>query len=195
MDITTYMRIDGISNIYFKAQYINRASVKAFDKIEGKYTDKEVSFIEINPQIERDMVVLEDLGYSWRNGEYTDAIIELAEDMAAGYDYVYKDKIYALIDQSENFMEPNPDKILGLAHVSERGNNSIKLNFLQVKPSIVYRDWGKFKLVGHALSECLKGLYDSITLHSAAQKSVKEFYLRNGYIPEEEHQLVFHWKK
>ena len=184
------------SNITFCAHFNNYAKVLKGDKISGKYAPHDVSFVSIDASNELDLSALKKVYENWNREVLAEAILRTAEAQYLG-DISYRhNKIFALTTQEDNFEHFEPDKILGIADVKVLNSKGHAfLEHIIVKP-FTNRDKDlDIKKIGTAMLDTLKSCFVQIYLVALDKKSVKSFYLRNGFIEEPINSNHFMWQK
>lgn len=167
-----------MNQINFTANYIHSVKIK---KLEGSvYKPFEAAFTEIDLNNKRDLFSLKETSDNWGECFAEDIYQDACKETSLGY----KNHIFALTSQKNNFDTLSPEKILGLVEFHEKKDNTNKIEFLQVQPDCVSCQFGKanFKRIGSAIIKSLKILYPDkpIKLHSVID--AKKFYQKHHFI-------------
>lgn len=187
-----------INNYYspsFGAKFLNKIKIDKYNQPKDKYDITYVSFVEIEPNNRSDIKALYENAKYWEDAKYADDIYNAACEMRDNNIYYNKNHIYALTTQNSNFEELNADAILGITNIRETGDNSMFIENLQVHPNIVYRRCANYRGVGTGILNSLKKICNMITLFSAKEKSVQDFYKRNDFFEYPPDSNIYVWIK
>lgn len=180
----------------FGANFINQAKIGKLAQDKSKYADEIVSFVKINTKNKCDLSALDKAASYWENDKFAANIAYVARSANDKNSLYNKDDIYALTLQRDNFENLESNKILGLIDIlPENNNKSAFIEYIQVKPSMIYFVHPKYKGIGTAILASLKKMYDSITCVPLSEKSVKDFYKRNGFVKQADSKYRFFWEK
>ena len=188
------MKINNNNSINFTAKYISSAKVSNYIQKSKRYAQKEVSFVELNPHDTSDLAVLDRIADSWEYDKFSVNIYNSAYDIYKKA-LKTKDRIYALTTQSDKFEALDYRKVLGLTDMRLLNKKEIYISHIQVNPEYVYSLKPEYKGSGSAILKSLQNMYTKITLFSLPEKSVKNFYKRNGFVQAEDSKNKFTWKK
>lgn len=189
------MKIDNNYTPTFKAKYINSIKIGKFAQNTGKYTDEWVSFVKIDIDNFRDLKALEYAAKYWENDKFASNIYHAACSAKNKVQPYTKDNIYALTEQKGFFEELEGVKILGLVHLSPTSDNAAFIEHLQAKPSMIYRIKPRFKGIGSGILTSLKEIFNKISCIPLRDKSVKNFYKKNDFVPSPIDANYYIWYK
>ena len=175
------MNITISNNQTFGAKLINTASVVKLTPPTNKYTKRWIGFVQIFPENQQDFEALGNIAKHWDKDKFARNAYHAACEIRNQNSYYAAHKIYALTSQAGNYEDLDPDKILGVAHVVPFSKDHMCLKHLQVKPSYIYSSNPEYKGIGTAIIKSLKILCNKISLTSSSEKSVKNFYKKNGF--------------
>ena len=186
------MRIENNYSPNFGAKYINNTA-----QIFNKHANKErfVTSIEIDPQNIGDIKALKKISEFWEYGKFATNIYYAACAMRNDSIHYTHNKIFALTKQSSDLENLDPDKILGLVHVSPFADKSLFIEHIEVNPEIIYSRDRKYKGIGTALINYLKTITDKISCFPSNTLAVKNFYFKNGFTEIIEKSNLFVWHK
>ncbi len=187
------MKIQTNTNTDFKAKFIKSIQIQ---KLNNKklYQPEQVSFIEIEPDNFEDVWALSQAAKNWFPEDYASNIAYNATLLFNKTLDCTKNKIYAITSQKDRFQTLDEFQLLALADIENIDNDSIVLNHLQVKPNSTNRYIErKYKYIGTKMLDALKNMYNNITLTSA-RGSVKNFYIKNGFICIDKEKNKFIWQ-
>lgn len=167
-----------MNNVSFKAQFVDKVSVMAKKK-NGKYAEKEVSFVKMNPHSLLDYNAVKGVNRNWGDGEtYVRSMLYhfniIADDQ--------KKNIYFITEQDSNFRKLEPKKVLGMVEVSKFDDYS-RIDFIQTKPGCMFKERErKYKNIGWSMLEMVEKIYGKhkIVLNSV-RKAIK-FYEKYGFV-------------
>ncbi len=175
------MMIENNKNYSFTGKFINYAKIGKYVKEKNAYKDIKSSFVEIDCKSKNDVKSLENAINYWEDDKFgMNALYAVKEAQEDGSYYSYH-KVYTLTSQNDNFELLNSDKILGVIHVSPMGNNKLYVDHIQTNPKYLYSMKPEYAGIGTAMIESIKKLCNMITLFPAKEKSVKDFYYKNGF--------------
>ena len=113
----------------------------------------------------------------------------------------FRDFIYGLTTQKDNFEKLDYRKVLGLCDGRLIDEKKIYMSHLQINPEYVYSSLAVFqskpfeyKGIGSAIVNALKNMYSSIELSSRREESVRRFYIKNGFTNIPDSLTRFIWK-
>lgn len=193
--IKNVMKVEYQCSPAFRAKFVNSINIGKLNNSFAKYADSKVSFVEIEPHNDMDIDALEKCSKYWSYAKFTDNIYQVAYSIRNNSKYHNKNKVYALTSQTDKFEKLHQDKILGLIHVSPLEDKTIFIDHLQVKPDIIYTNKPEYKGVGTGILTSLKLLADKIKLFPTKEKSVRDFYERNGFFEFTVGSNIFTWVK
>ncbi len=180
------------NNNSFTAKYKNPINI---GKLKNKYESYTASFVEIEPQNKDDVSALENAIKYWVNDKFGINALYAVRAARDGSQYYCYHKVYALTAQRDNFEKLNPDEILGVVHVGLVGDNKLFVEHLQTNPNYLYKTKPEYVGIGTAMINSLKGLCNMMTLFSSKEKSVKDFYIKNGFCENPPHSNAYTWIK
>ncbi len=190
------MKIENQYSPVFGAKLINNhVNVGKLQQGATRYCNSEVSFVEIEPDNVNDIKALKNCSEYWSYAKFSDNIYHAACAARNESKYYENNKVYALTSQTDSFEKLDDDKILGLVHVSPIEQNSLFIEHLQVKPDIIFVNKPEYKGVGTGILDSLKELTNKITLFPTKDKSVRDFYERNGFFEFPPGSNIFTWVK
>lgn len=154
--------------INFKATPLMKTSV--LKKTAGKYLAEDAHLVEMNSLEPNDVNAITQIKEKWSDSLYAKMIYIPTNSSQR--------KIYALTSQTDNFSQPEPDKIMGLADffISEK---NVNLKFLQVSPEILNDEQRQIKGVGRSLIQSMVSHLSNLgieTMDLFAEPRVKPFY-------------------
>lgn len=173
------MKIDNNNQPSFRAKFLNR--IKIGKLINGKYANESVSFVKINPSNKGDIDALEYCAKYWENDKFAKNIYYAACAIKGKSKFYTDSAIYALTSQSSDFNNLNKDKILGVIHTSHYLNNPMFIEHIQANSNILKMVKPEFKGIGTAILNSLKLISDNVSCFPSREKSVKDFYKKNGF--------------
>ena len=181
------------TNNTFKAKFIKPIEVQKLNPKTKIYSPEQVSFVEIEPENFEDVWALSQAARNWYPEEYASNIAYTATLLFKNTRDRAKNKIYAVTTQTKDFSRLDEFKLLAMAEIEK--TDTVELEHIQVKPTLTnkYTDRA-YKNIGTKILEVLKSLYNNIHL-TAARGSVKNFYLKNGFICSDPDKNRFIWKK
>lgn len=183
------------NKISFGAKFINNINVGKLNK--NSYIQDHVSFIEINPFNPNDIKALENIAKYWEHDKFAGNIYIKAKELSRRFNPEDASKIYALTCQMSNFEKLIDTKILGVTDgfVPFRNKKYINLDHLQVNPDFIYGFKKEYKGNGTSILNCLKNIYNRISLISLPSFSVKNFYIKNEFVEFPLNSNKFEWVK
>lgn len=179
----------------FKAKFISIGSVGKAVKDGHGYSNRQVSFVKIDPFNSDDIKALEYAAKCWENDKFALNIYHAACAIKNKSKYYMDHDIYALTSQKSDFENLDGDKILGLVHTSPYIDKTTLIEHLQIKPAFVYDSIPEYKGVGTGILNSLKLLADKISSFSASEQSVKNFYTKNGFVKQAGLSKYYVWEK
>lgn len=187
------MKIENKYTPNFKAKYINSAKIGKYIKDTGTYNGEYVSFVQIENGNRNDLKALEKIARFWENDKFASNIYYAACCNYNKNSNFSNDTIYAITEQKNFFNNLESGKILGVVHLSPKGDKSTFIEHIQVKPSMIYRIKPSYKGVGTGMINSLKRMFDKISCIPLREQSVKNFYLKNGFMPSVNDEKCFVW--
>ena len=181
-----------IEMINFKAHFIKSTIIEKKEHDE-KFIPSCCNFVEINPKDSNDLAALKNIAKFWDYNSFTENIAYTGNLIANGRDAKNKYRIYALTTQNKNLAELDDEKILGIVETEKNSKNQIFLNYIQVRPEIIYSASTKIKRCGTAMLDCLKEIYQDKTI--SLNSKVHEFFLKNGFKLIDTKKNRFTWNK
>ena len=177
--------------VSFRANLVNKTTVKKRGWFSGHYKPKEASFIKLDLQSEVDVQVLNRLKKLWTNS----FVGQIYHDVTKTSCPV---EVYALTTQADKFEKLEPQKILGVAETI--GDDSyIKLEYLQTHPKYIYdedKKDRKYAGVGTVLLNQLKNMPDMRQIKLISIFSALDFYEKNGFkLANNLEESVLVWRK
>lgn len=189
------MRIEKFSSPLFGAILYNRVNVGKLQQGTNRYNDSEVSFVRIEPYNSDDIKALEKCSKYWQYSKFTTNIYHAANAMKNDSPYYKHNKVFALTSQCDNFEKLDDEKILGLVHVSPFSDGSLFVEHIQVKPDLIYENKPEYKGAGTGILNSLKELTGKISLFPSSDKSVRDFYEKNGFFEYPVGMNIYTWVK
>jgi hypothetical protein len=172
------IKTDKYTNNSFTAKYKNPINI---GKLKNGYESYTASFVEIVPNNEKDVSALENAIKYWENDKFGVNALYAVRAARDGSQYYGYHKVYALTAQKDNFEKLNPDEILGVVHVGPVGDKKLFVEHLQTNPNYLYKTKPEYVGIGSAMINSLKKYCNMMSLFSLKDKSVKDFYLKNGF--------------
>ncbi len=189
------MRIENCNNTLFKAKFVNVEKVgKALNNGHG-YSNQHVSFVKIDPSNSGDIKALEYAAKYWENDKFALNIYYAACALKNKSKYYKNHEVYALTTQTADYEKLEKKDILGLVQVSPLEDKSMFIEHFQVNPELVNNMQPKYKGVGTAILYLLKQLNNKISCFPLADKSVKDFYIKNGFKKYPDVLNYYVWQK
>lgn len=196
------MKVYHTDKTNFNGVFLNKAVAGKYNQKKGRYENIGLSFVKLNPHDINDIKTLESITKSWMYDTFS---INIYNDALDVYNNKFKWKIfeetrnentfYAPTSQENNFEHLDYRKILGICSARELAERDSHLLNLQVKPDYIYKMQSEYKGLGTAIITSLKNIYDKIELFSSKSKSVRDFYLKNGFVNIGDSLTKFLWKK
>lgn len=159
---------NNFTTLNFKAKPVMPS--KVLKKIAGNYLPKEAHIIEMNYSDIKDAKALDVIKEKWAKSQFSAMI-------CSNYTSPQR-KIYAITSQNNDFANPVPEKIMGLADFLLKGDNA-NLRFLQADPNIINSSDRTIIGVGKNLMEGVVENLKSLgfkTMDLFAEQRVKPFY-------------------
>ena len=168
--------------ITFKANYIDSATVHKKTFLNS-YEDFQVSFVELDPYNQKDVLCLNETNINWRNGNtFASDMTRKINELANGKRNIEENRFFALTTQTDNFENLSFKKILGLTSVYKQHDNSAYIRTIQVAPDFQYciknRD---FKHIGSELVNKLLRVISEKTIYLDTTEAGKKLYLTKGF--------------
>lgn len=175
------MRVEKYNSTMFKAKFISTGSVGKAVKDGHGYLNRQVSFVKIDPFNSDDIKALEYAAKCWENDKFALNIYHAACALRNKSKYYKDHEVYALTAQRADYEKLKDTDILGLVQVSPLEDKSMFIEHFQVDPGLVNNMQPKYKGVGTAILNMLKLMNNKISCFPSAEKSVKDFYTKNGF--------------
>lgn len=159
---------NNFSTLNFKAKPIMPS--KVMKKVAGEYFPINAHVIEMSYSDVNDAKALETIKDKWAKSQF-------AAMICSNYTSPHR-KVYAITTQTQDFANPVPEKIMGLADFILKGENA-NLRFLQADPDIINANNRAILGVGKSL---MKGVVENLkllgfkTMDLFAEQRVKPFY-------------------
>ncbi len=189
------MRVEKYNSTMFKAKFVNFENVGKALKDRHGYSNQQVSFVKIDPFNSGDINALESASKCWVNDKLALNIYYAACAIRNKSKYYKNHEVYALTSQSANYENIKDDDILGLIQVSPLEDKSMFIERFQVDPDLVNSMQPKFKGIGTAILNMLKQMNDKISCFPSSEKSVKDFYIKNGFKKSPDEINYYVWQK
>ncbi len=176
--------------INFKANLITKPTIIKKGRLCQKYKPIEVSFVRLDTQSIRDINLLKKLKKMWP----LTFVSNICKDVSL-YSNLFT--VYALTTQQDNFEKLSPNKILGLAEITNE-QNEISLEYLQTHPKYEYDEnvkERKFKKIGNTMLDCIKNLEHVKKIYTNSLFSIIPFYEKNGFKPDTKNEARLCWEK
>lgn len=187
------MRIENNNLPVFKASLVNK--VKIGKLINGKYANESVSFVKINPKNQGDIDALEYCANYWENDKFAKNIYYTACALKEKSKFYDGSTVFALTSQKSGFKILDKDKILGVIHTSHYLNNPMFIEHVQANSDILKMEKPEFKGIGTGILNSLKRISDQISCFPSREKSVKDFYIKNGFKKQSNSLNFYVWQK
>lgn len=187
------MKIANNNHPVFKASLVNKAKIgKLFN---GRYANESVSFVKIDPFNHGDINTLEYCANYWANDKFALNIYYAARALRNKSKYYEGHEVYALTAQTADYEKLEKTDILGLVQVSPLEDKSMYIEHFQVDPALVNNSQPTYKGVGTAILNLLKQLNDRISCCPSFEKSVINFYIKNGFKKSPDVINYYSWQK
>lgn len=178
-------------NVSFKGSLISQTTVNKKNFFNKKYSQKQVSFVELDHWDCKDLQALNKLSKSWPR-----TLAKTIEYFAIHH--VIHMKTFALTQQNKDFENINPKKILGIVQAEPISKYHYHIEHFQVNPKYISTESKnpKFKKVGTTIINCIKSFKDlkMITLDSIP--NAKDFYIKNHFKNHDPfHPYSLYWEK
>lgn len=186
------------SNTYpapnFRAKFIKKVPVQKLDFATRRYKTTQASFVEFEPENEKDLKALAKAQAQWDGEAYATEIVMAAGRMSMGQLRRPKSRIFVLTTQADDCKNLDKDSILGMAQMIGGKTTLAELKYFQVRPDIKFKsDSRDYKGVGKAILDSLKGIYTkAIKLQSCF--SAADFYEKQGFQTMETGLLMYLWQ-
>ena len=187
------MRVENVQSPYFKAKFINSARIGKKD-IYPYYFSEPISFIQIQPEVSSDIDALKNIAYFWEYDKFGKNIYYAACAVRNKSKYYKNHQVYALTSQKRNFDSLNSNQILGLVHTCPEKDGFTFIEHLQVSPEMIYQREPEYKGIGTAILDSLKTFCKKIYCNPSQEKSVLDFYSKNGFTPCPNLLNRYEWK-
>ena len=185
------------SNLSFTAKLIqNRVNIGRLED-DGRYHDFKSNFVEIEPECDNDVEALKNAVKCWENDKFGMNACYAVQAAKNDSKYYVNHKVYALTAQQDKFEILNPDEILGVVHVVPLCGRSKELfvEHVQANPNYLNKINPKYVGIGTAMINSLKDLCNMMTLFSSKEKSVRDFYTKNGFCENPPHTNAYTWER
>ena len=197
------MRIERTNQISYKANFVNKSLVgKVIDNNCHGFTNKYVPFVKIDPFNASDIDALKLASDYWMSDRFAKNIYYAACALKNDSKFYKNHEIYALTSQASGFENLEGEKILGLVHVAPFYDTPMFIEHLQVNPEqlpmysqYLFKKEPIYKGIGTAIINSLKQLSDKISCFPASEKSVKDFYIKNGFVKHPNISNYYVWEK
>ena len=189
------MKVENYNSTLFKAKFVNVENVGKAVKNRHGYSNRQVSFVKIDPFNSGDIKALEYAAKCWENDKFALNIYYVACALRNKSEYYKGNEVYALTTQSSDYEKLKDTDILGLVRVSPLEDKSMFIEHFQVDPGLVNNLQPKYKGVGTAILNMLKRLNDKISCFPSSEKSVIDFYTKNGFKKYPEVLNYYVWQK
>lgn len=185
-DLDIKVEIMMLNNISFTAKYIKSACIQKIPFEDGIPKETKVSCIELDPENNADLDAAFNVAERWNTNEGYPDYIALSMKYPPNEPGV-QDRYYALTTQNNNFEIPDPEKIIAISQVNIKDNEA-HIEFLQAKPVKTnnHNEPFVYKKVGTAMLDLFKKLFFNKTILLYSRPTAIEFYLKNGFICEDE---------
>ena len=180
------MKIMFNPSVNFGAHLVSRSSVPYRNPDTENVELQPVAFVRYDRHNSADLETLLAVENLWQKPNIATRIRHAAYNIKNGYNN--NGDIYALTTQTDSFEKLDPDKILGMAAISENNPYEIFLSNIIARPDDITHN-----KVGTTILDKLKNMYDSIELFS--NEGVEGFYIRNGFRKVEDYKSHYLWKK
>ena len=187
------MKIENNNQPAFKASLVNK--VKIGKLINGKYANQSVSFVKINPMNQGDIDALEYCSKYWENDKFAKNIYYAACALKEKSKFYEGSTIYALTSQKSGFKHLDKEKILGVIHTSHYLNNPMFIEHIQANSDILKMQEPIYKGMGSAILNSLKRISNEVSCFPSREKSVKDFYKKNGFKKQPFSLNFYIWKR
>ncbi|MBR1425351.1 GNAT family N-acetyltransferase [bacterium] len=179
-----------MNSIFFGASFLSNTHIQAKKKFRNKYEQKTANIVEIDPKNPDDKEALHEVSKKW-DKQYISFAWNIYNDAVEDFDYpdVKAEHFLALTTQKNNFDKLNPDKVLGLALVSERAYDDFEINWLQVEPnnnSVDFHKNRQYKQVGRAMMNYICKTYSDKPIVVNPANTAVEFYKKYGFTYEDD---------
>lgn len=191
------MRVNFNSRINFQASFVNSCTVGKYLPLKNEYENKEVYFVKLDPLDKNDIDVLDNIADYWLDDIFSINIYNNANDIYQKNlkdDVPYKEFFYALTTQKDNLEKLDYNNVLGICDGKMFSKRNVYLSHIQVKPEYIYSYQPEYKGLGTAIINSLKNLYSQIELSSRTDKSIRNFYIKNGFINKPDSKTKFIWR-
>lgn len=189
------MKIVNNNYLSFEAKLIQgKVNIGRFEN-DDRYHSFKSNFVELDPKCDNDVEALKNAVKYWENDKFGMNACYVLQAAKNNSKYYVNHKVYALTAQQDKFEMLNPDEILGVVHVVPLGGQSKELfvEHVQANPNYLNRINPKYVGIGTAMIKSLKNLCNMMTLFSSKEKSVKDFYAKNGFCEYPPHTNAYTW--
>ena len=167
----------------FKATYEHKAEINYRNKF-GKYLPKKVSVVRLDPDNPDDITAIKTISETWKADK--NIAKDIAEDMQLypRQKHIFKDKyFYAITTQAKTFLHLNPEKVLGIAELTEKNEGFNYIDFIQVNPAYTNNTINRqFKHIGEALIKTLINAANCSKIYLNSLPHAVKFYLKQGFV-------------
>ena len=197
------MRTEKINQISCRANFVNRSLVgKVIDNNCRSYTNRYVSFVKIDPFSASDINALKLASDYWMPDRFVKNIYYAACALQNDSKFYKNHEVYALTSQASDFESLESDKILGLVHTAPFYGTPLFIEHMQVNPEQLpmysqypFKKEPEYKGIGTAIINSLKQLSDKISCFPVSEQSVKNFYIKNGFVKQPNTSNYYVWEK
>ncbi len=163
-------------SVNFKAKYIDNAFVQT-KMGRNRFIPKEVALLKVDSQSEKDKKVLSQICSKWEKKNNLIRLVLLSLESKRNKEH----NIYLLSEQEDNFEELLPEKILGIAKISNY-NKICPLDFIQINLTYEHtNEKRKIKKLGEAMMDFVLDKAGNRKTYLDAYTKVVEFYKKFGF--------------
>lgn len=179
------------NQISFKANYISAATIQQRTP-QFTFTDKKVSFVQLDPESTLDRNSIFTLDHNWEHRKtFANEIFEDMNDCTDFYNHAGK-KFFALTTQKNHFEILESEKILGITEIINGMRDTLKLKYLQVHPQHKWTsEAAAFKHIGSAILDSLKRHFPACDIILESVPDAKNFYRANGFKQFSREHFIF----
>ena len=165
--------------INFKANFINKTSVKKLSPVTKEFVSHEVSFVEINPRLKDDIKALKKMANLWgEDSVFASTIFYFAKKDPRDP----RKRTFLLTDQKDSFEKLEPQKILGITQLDKEKAGESCIEYLETKPEFqCCNNEREYKELGSTILDSLKKVFQDKTLKVDYIFDRVDFYLNNGF--------------
>ena len=192
--LTNIMKIENTSSLHFNAKFINKVNIGKLSSYPA-YSSKQAYFIQIEPHCEKDIEALKDISEYWEGNNFASNIYYAVCAIKNKSKHYKNHQVFGLTLQDNNFDVLDSKKIVGLVHTCPEDNDYIFIEHIQVNPSVVKSLKPEYKGIGTGILNSLKRINDKIFCYPAKEKSVINFYIKNGFVKQQNSLNRYEWLK